>query len=156
MTAGWGTTAFCSASAYALPVVWCDFEPHGGGRGTAGDTGGWGAHPAGILDDGGDGQHDVVGVDQAHGAAGVACKCAVHRVVGQDLAVDAVVGDGGDGADEVGGVDVLDVSFLELLLQQVPHPHTHILQDGVAALVCLLLALGQNLLQATSMACVLE
>ena len=89
-----------------------------------------------------------MGVDQPHGDSGVACKGAVDGIVGQDLAVDAVAGDGGDGADEVGGVDVLDVGLLELLLQQVPHPHPHILQDGVAALVRLLLTLGQNLLHA--------
>lgn len=52
-------------------------------------AGGWpggkAAHPAGRLDDDGDGQVDVVGVDQAHRHARVARKSRMHRVVRQHL-----------------------------------------------------------------------
>ncbi len=126
------------------PVAQCGPGGGGGGGGQAE------AYPPSILDDSGDGQHDVVGVDEAHGDSCVAGEGAVDGIVGQDFAVDAVSRDGGDGADEVGGIDVLDVGLFKLLLQQVPHPHPHILQNGVAALVCLLLTLGQNLLHTST------
>ena len=43
------------------------------------------AHLSGCLDDDGDGKVDIVGVDKAHCATGVACKCCVHCIVRQHL-----------------------------------------------------------------------
>lgn len=77
-----------------------------------------------------------MGVDEPHSQPGKAGKRGVHGIVGQDLAVDAVIRDGGDGADDVGGVDVLDVDVLEVALELVAHPDANVLQDGVPAGIC--------------------
>ena len=61
------------------------------------------------LDDGLNGQVDVVCVAEADGDVGVPRKGGMHSPLAQDLAVDAVVCRGGDGPDHVGRVNVFDV-----------------------------------------------
>ena len=48
-----------------------------------------------------------------HSDACVAAKRGMHRIVRQDLAVDAVIGDRWHGPDDVRWVDVLDVRSLQ-------------------------------------------
>lgn len=70
-------------------------------------------HLAWRRDDDRDGEVHVVRVDEADGDACVAGEGAVHRVVGQDLAVNPIAGDAGHRADDVGRVDVLHIDVLE-------------------------------------------
>mmetsp|Transcript_25298 Transcript_25298/g.60183 ORF Transcript_25298/g.60183 Transcript_25298/m.60183 type:complete len:453 (+) Transcript_25298:394-1752(+) len=105
-----------------------------------------GVHLADVLDDDGDGQVNVVGVDEPHGDPREAGKGAVDGVVGEDLAVDPVARVGGDRADHVGRVDVLDVHVREVVLHLLLEPLPDVAQDAVARGVRLVRRGGQHVL----------
>ena len=93
-----------------------------------------GVHQPLALDEPRDGQEHGVRVDHADGDAGVPRERAVHGVLPEDGAVDAVVRVCGDAANHVRGVDVLHVAG-HLRAQALHEPRADVAQNRVPTLV---------------------